>query len=255
MTSTTTVESPTRDAEVVLLLHGLLRGRSSLRALQRAFEGAAMRCECWAYASSRRGIQSHVRALARRCALLRDQGAERIHFVTHSLGGLIVRGLLQLEDHPPYIGRVVQIAPPNNGSEIACRVLALPGLRSIYGPAGQDLRDPAVVAQICAVPRVPLLIIAGTRSFDWRNPTSYVGRRVLEPPHDGTVTVAETRLPGAAALLCVDETHTFLASHPRAIHAALRFVQCGDVPPDADGQQLPSDQQQRAELPHEEQTA
>lgn len=217
------------DREIVLLLHGLLRGKRSMRELQGAFEGAQMRCERWSYASSRRDIQSHVRALSRRCAALRDEGLERIHFVTHSLGGLIVRGLLRAEDHPPYVGRLVLIAPPNNGSEIARRVLALPGLRTIYGPSGQDLRDPAVVAQICAMPRAPFLIIAGTRSFDWRNPTSYVGSRVLEPPHDGTVTLAETQLPGAAGTITIDETHTFLASHPRAVHAALRFVQCGDV--------------------------
>ncbi|PIE18026.1 MAG: hypothetical protein CSA65_06225 [Proteobacteria bacterium] len=210
--------------EIVLLLHGLLRGKASLRGLQKALVGVKRRCERWSYPSSRGDIQSHVRALKRRCAELRADGVSRIHFVTHSLGGLIVRGLLQAEDHPPYVGRLVMIAPPNNGSEIARRVLALPGLRSLYGPSGQDLRDPKIVAQLCAVPRVPFLIIAGTRSFDWRNPTSYVGSRVLAPPHDGTVTLAETELPGAAGLITVDETHTFLPSHPRVISATVRFI-------------------------------
>lgn len=217
-----------RAQEVVLLIHGLMRSRASLRALARAFEQAGYAVERWGYPSNRGDIQSHVRALEPVFSRLAAR-YRRVHCVTHSLGGLIVRGLLRAYGTPDALGRLVLIAPPNQGSLIAHKLLRLPGLRWLYGPSGLDLGEPAVVEQLCAVPSGPFLIIAGTRAFDLRNPTSWIGRRLLTPPHDGTVTVEETRLPGAAGLLEIDETHTFLASHPQAIRAALVFIARGEV--------------------------
>lgn len=220
---------PSRDREVVLLIHGLMRTRASLRPLDRAFTRAGYAVERWGYASSRADIQSHVRALEPVFARLAAR-YDRVHCVTHSLGGLIVRGLLRAYGTPAKLGRLVLIAPPNRGSLIAHRLLRLPGLRALYGPSGLDVGEPVVVEQLCAIPEVPFLIVAGTRAFDLRNPTSWIGRRLLVAPHDGTVTVEETRLPGAAGLMQVDETHTFLASHPDVIRAAVAFISAGEVP-------------------------
>jgi pimeloyl-ACP methyl ester carboxylesterase len=214
--------SEKNNAQAVLLLHGLVRTRFSMRRIQRALDEAGYVTLAESYPSRSRDIQSLARWLAPRFADYRAR-YHRVHLLGHSLGGIIARALLRADPRADPAS-LVMLGPPNRGSALAERLFEKGLLRWFYGPAGQDLRSPKVIEAICAQPQCPTLIIAGTRGFDPRNPTSYIGRRLLEAPHDGTVTVAETTLEGPNIEHCqVDETHTFLPSNHASIEHALRF--------------------------------
>ena len=163
---------------------------------------------------------AHAEGLAR--LLDRQEGTETVSFVTHSMGGLVVRHLLardgewkrRIEVH-----RIVLIAPPNRGSAIARLLEDIPAYRLIYGEAGQQL-TPAEVSRAPGLEH-PFAIIAGGKG-DGRgfNP-------LLPGDDDGTVRVAETRLEGAADFLVVPEIHALISNHRETIRATVDFLKHG----------------------------
>ncbi|MBW4550666.1 MAG: hypothetical protein KME35_06090 [Aphanocapsa sp. GSE-SYN-MK-11-07L] len=150
------------------------------------------------------------------------QTASTIHFVTHSMGGIVLRRLLARASLPK-LGKIAMTGPPNQGSVVAKRLLEHPLLSTIIGPAAQELRDPAYLNTVCALPTAPVLVIAGTRSQDLRNPVSLLSRTFLTEPSDGTVTIQETHLPQMARFVQVDECHTWLPSHPQTLGEIAAF--------------------------------
>jgi len=188
---------------LVVLLHGLARGHGSMAKL-----GAYLRTqgfETWSktYPSRRHTIAYLAGALS-------DQIVEHAHdrplcAVTHSMGGIIVR---HLRDPRLHWQRIVMLAPPNGGSQLAAGLVRNPLFRWFYGPAGTELAD----ASSWPEPPAPFAVIAGTRNLALSNVTSWtMGRRF--PPgvrNDGTVAVDETRLAGMTAFAEVDATHTWI---------------------------------------------
>ena len=126
----------------------------------------------------------------------------------------------------PQLGRTVMLAPPNGGSELATRLGRFALIAAIYGPAGAQLGTAADrhigwgagLADCLAWPADrPVLVIAGTRSLD------PLGWALMPKPNDGKVSVASTRLPGAAHLV-IPATHTFIMRHPDAVRATVGFL-------------------------------
>jgi hypothetical protein len=151
---------------------------------------------------------------------------EPLHFTTHSLGGILLRaavarGLVPLRR----VARVVMLAPPNRGSQLAAGLTANPVFRWYYGPAGAELADGAH----WPAPPGRFAVIAGTRGRSLINPTSFtVARRFpAGVVHDGTVAVDETRLDGMAAFAEVDATHTWIMNDARARTLAMQFLRAG----------------------------
>ncbi len=213
--------------ECVILVHGLGRRKSSMRALQDALEGAGFTVVNWDYTSTRQSIEESAKGLYE-CYALNAKHYARIHFVTHSLGGIVVRCMLK-QFIVEKLGRIVMLAPPNQGSAVA-RLLLNGPLKWATGPAGQELKSKAELDAICATPTENVLIIAGTKSSDIRNPVSWVSQGTLDKPNDGTVAVAETRLDGVDNLIQIDASHTTLPSHPAAIAATVRFIEGREAP-------------------------
>jgi len=134
------------------------------------------------------------------------EGTGPLHFVTHSLGGLVLRGLLGSRSLGG-LGRAVMLAPPNSGSEIADRLGDLGWLRSVMGPLSTQLGTGAGdLPRRLPVPTIPVGIIAGDQ---WINPA---GPLWLPSPHDGTVSVASTRLSGMRDHIVLPYTHTFMVN-------------------------------------------
>jgi len=207
--------------ECVILVHGLARRKLSMRALDRALRGCGFDVVNWDYLSTRGTISESAKAL-HHAYTLNARYHSRVHFVTHSLGGILVRAMLK-QHHVPKLGRIVMIAPPNHGSAVARMLLDGP-LGWFGGPPGHELQSKEHLDAICATPKTPTLIIAGTKGLDAKNPVSWVSQGALEKPHDGTVSVAETRLTGVETNLEVADSHTGLPHNPKVIEATTAFL-------------------------------
>ena len=136
---------PSSEAETVLLLHGLARSSFSMSILERRLKRAGFRVRSKGYGSTRANISQHVAWLDEVLTQEDMSKTKALHFVTHSLGGIILRKYLQ-DRTLPNLGRVVMLAPPNQGSEIVDHLREWPLFRYIMGPSGQELgTDPQSV--------------------------------------------------------------------------------------------------------------
>lgn len=205
---------------LVLLVHGILRSTGTFTKLEEALIAQGFDAVAISYPSTRSTIEEHAEGLAR--LLDRQEGSETVSFVTHSMGGLVVRDLLAGEDawkDRIKVHRIVLVAPPNQGSAIARLLEEVPAYRLVYGAAGQEL-TPEAAALIPGL-EAPFAIIAGGRG-DGRgfNP-------LLPGDDDGTVGLAETRLEGAADFLVVPEIHALISNHQDTIRATINFLKHG----------------------------
>jgi triacylglycerol lipase len=161
--------------------------------------------------------------------------APRLHFVTHSMGGILLR--CYLRDHPiPNLGRVVMLAPPNAGSELADWLKPRWFYRALNGPAGQQLGTDGLPRALGPWPAGAgeLGIIAGNVSL---NPLFSAH---LPGPNDGKVTVASARLAGMRDFLVVLHSHTWLAWREPVITQVKSFLREGHFSSSAPGPAAPA---------------
>ena len=147
--------------------------------------------------------------------------ADHIHFVTHSLGGILVRQYLADNDLPE-LGRVVMLAPPNQGSRAADELGDVPGFDWINGPAGRQLGKGSDSVPLALGPvDFELGVIAGTKTID------PIASAVLDDPDDGKVSVADTKVEGMDDFIVVDHSHAFIMRMRVPIELTIRFLRTG----------------------------
>ena len=155
-------------ADTVVLLHGIARTGESLSPITRVLQAEGYDTVPLTYPSTTNnlsGIAHYLRQGPLDAAFWERAGT--VHFVTHSMGGLVVQDYLntyRAEIPADKIGRVVMLAPPNGGSEIADLLHQLLPYQWYYGPAGEDLTT-ASRRGAGVNPFYELGIIAGTK--DW----------------------------------------------------------------------------------------
>ena len=216
------VTRPTKSSDYVVLLHGLIRTSSAMKRLEWAFEEQGYRVINITYPCTRLSIEDI--AASTLADILNERIEDptvKVHFVTHSLGGIVLREYLS-NNPMSNLGRVVMIAPPNHGSELVDKFRKWPFFAFFTGPAGQQLGT--------ATDSVPKRL--GPAGFDLG---VIAGDRTLNPfyswfipgPDDGKVSVASTKLEGMDDFMVVHYSHTYLPWRKEVIQASLQFVNEG----------------------------
>ena len=212
------------NGDTIVMLHGLGRSSWSMWIMQRRFEKAGLRVENIGYPSPSRSIDERAQLLQQRLSDRDAPGAGRLHFVTHSMGGIVARAFIR-KYRPQDLGRVVMLCPPNRGSEIVDFFADSWLFRTLAGPAATDLGTDSDSAPNRLGPAdFELGVIMGSRSW---NP---VGSWILPGNDDGTVSEASTKLEGMRDFALVSSSHTFIMADRDVSERALHFLRHGHFP-------------------------
>jgi hypothetical protein len=145
----------------------------------------------------------------------------KVHFVTHSLGGILVRKYLK-DNEINNLGRVVMLGPPNQGSKAVDELGDLPGFDWLNGPAGRQLgKGPKSVPLQLGAANFELGIIAGNKSID------PITSAVLDDPDDGKVSVEDTKLEGMDDFIIVEHSHALMMRMQLPVELTIQFLKTG----------------------------
>ncbi len=214
--------STNQHGDYAVLVHGLGRSAWSLKRLDWTLTKEGYRVINVSYPSARISIQDAADDWL--AVALQERASDRtvkIHFVTHSLGGIVLRQYL-LDHQIENLGRVVMLAPPNHGSELADRLQHNLLYKLLTGPAGQQLgTEPSSLPNRLGTATFDLGIIAGDRSL---NPCFSAWIHGLD---DGKVSVRSTPLQGMQDFLVVHHSHTWMMWRNDVTAAVTRFLSSG----------------------------
>ena len=210
---------------LVLLLHGLGRSPALFKKMERALRTQGYQAVAMAYPSLHGDISAHANNL--NALLEKLEGVERVSFVTHSLGGLVVRAALgrgEAKKAHIEVERIVMIAPPNQGSQLAQALGEWKLFGLILGPSAVAIAE-GIAPALPKLTGYEIGVVAGGTGADGFNPW-------LSGDDDGVVTVAETKLSGMQDFLLLEATHTFLPQKSKALEASLNFLEFGRFRPE-----------------------
>jgi|GEM_PF-100065 len=210
--------------ECVVLLHGLARTSSSMDEMQQKLTAAGYHTVNLGYPSTSKTIEEIVAedfpTALQQCLQFHPSS---IHFVSHSLGGIILRAALK-EEKPEKLGRVVMLSPPNHGSEITDTIGDWWFYRWLNGPAGQQLSTDkdSYPNQLGGVD-YPVGVIIGDRYYFFDHWFS----SLIPGADDGKVSLISARLEGMHDYLVVHETHPFIMGAEYVQDEVLHFLENG----------------------------
>jgi pimeloyl-ACP methyl ester carboxylesterase len=209
--------------DTVVLLHGLGRSDLSMRWMEKRLTDAGYNALNVGYPSKEHSIdylaEEHLRSALEACCA---GAGGKVHFVTHSMGGIVLRYYLsghELEN----LGRVVMLSPPNQGSEIADWINENEFVRRVMGPSAEQLgTDPESVPNRLGPVDFEVGIITGNRTL---NP---LFSRMIPGADDGKVSVESAKVEGMADFLVVAHTHTYIMLADDVVYQTVYFLQNGE---------------------------
>jgi len=218
--------------DCVVMLHGLARTANSMNKMADAFKAKGYHTVNLGYPSRSDSIEKLARQALKKAidSCKRGPGETepsrptqqgKIHFVTHSMGGILLRQYLSVHEIKN-LGRTVMIAPPNQGSEVVDSLGKVPGFKLFNGPAGMQLgTNEDSIPLLLGPVDFPVGIIAGDRSI---NPLL---SKSLPKPNDGKVSVESTKVEGMADFIQFPLNHTFIMRNEQVIRQSITFVETG----------------------------
>ena len=206
--------------EMVVLVHGLWMHGLAMWRLRQRVRRAGHAARVYSYPSVRCDLRENARALAQN---LRTLGADRVHLVAHSMGGIVALNAAALLP-PAAVGRVVLIGTPFTES-FAARQLerSRAGRRLLGACMPQWLHDRQTFACDAALASFDVGVIAGTGRIG-------MGRLIapaLPRPNDGVVAVHETRVPGMRDHLVLPVSHTAMLVSSAVARQVCTYLWCG----------------------------
>lgn len=216
------INSHGNDKQCVVLLHGLARSASSMDNLQTALQQQGFMVANIDYNSRKKNIAQLAEiAVAQGIDQCQKQNAHGISFVTHSMGGILVRQYFK--QHPQQQPkRVVMLGPPNQGSQVVDNLRNLPGFSLLNGPAGAQLgTGPNNLPGLLGAVNFDTGVIAGTRSIN------LILSSMLPNPDDGKVSLVNTKVQGMCGFISIKTSHPFLMKNKQAIEEVIHYLQYG----------------------------
>ncbi|CAM2929935.1 esterase/lipase family protein [Legionella worsleiensis] len=197
--------------ELIILVHGLMRTSMSMSLLKAFLEHQGYTVYSYSYPSPSHSIHEHSLSLQSYIdKLAKNYPGVTIHFITHSLGGIIVReALAQIPDEQrKNMGFLIMLAPPNQGSSLAKLSLKiLPAIAYFIKPLAELSSDPSSYVHRVPIPQMKIGIIAGR--FDAKVPPS------------------SAKLNGTPEFVVINSTHTFIMNDFKAQKLILNFLEQG----------------------------
>lgn len=207
-------------ASCVILLHGLARTNSAMEPLENALKEEGFLPINEGYPSREYPIEQ-LAEIAIRPALEKCPKGEKVNFVTHSLGGILVRQYLSRHD-VANLNRVVMLGPPNQGSEVVDELRDVPGFHFINGDAGMQLgTDELSIPSTLGKANFDVGIIAGTSSINW------ILSSLIPGTDDGKVSIESTKLDGMNDHIEMPVTHPFMMKNDRVIAQVVNYLKNG----------------------------
>ncbi|XPF95182.1 esterase/lipase family protein [Colwellia sp. RE-S-Sl-9] len=207
--------------ECVILLHGMARSDSSMNKMENKLKEVGYTVVNFDYPSTQYNIESIAKYYLPN-AVAQCKPNVIINFVTHSLGGIVLRKYLR-DNTLDLLGRVVMLGPPNKGSEIVDKLKNVPGYEFINGPAGLELgTDKSSVPNLLGAVSYPVGIIAGSSTI---NP---ILSQMLPNPDDGKVSVENTKVEGMSDHIIIPVSHAFIMRNDEVIRQVKKFLKTGE---------------------------
>jgi hypothetical protein len=214
--------SVAQDSEAIILLHGLARTSRSMNKAGKLLAAYGYKIINVNYPSQKYTIETlaleYLTPALKQCA---SKDILKIHFLTHSMGGILIRHYLSTRNIDK-LGRVVMLAPPNQGSEVVDKLAGWPIFNLINGPAGRQLNtDESSLPNTLGAVNYPVGIIAGDKTL---NPLLSL---LFSEANDGKVSVSRTQVQGMKDFIIMPYSHPFIMQRVAVIEQALHFIQQG----------------------------
>ena len=211
--------------EIVIILHGIGHNQWNMVFLEWFLKRKGYRTLNLTYPSRKQGIQELASWLNLKLNTKQVwEGYNAVHFVGHSMGGLVIDRYLNIFKSGPMqnkMGRVVMLGTPHGGSEVADYLHQNLLYKFVFGPAGQELTTRARL-ESRVYPWYELGIIAGRRN--WGYP---LGWMCIKTEHDGCVSVESTKLEGMKDHITLSVMHGLMSWNGKVYKQVACFIQKG----------------------------
>jgi pimeloyl-ACP methyl ester carboxylesterase len=210
-----------KEKDIVVLLHGLGRTTKSMDYMANRLTVAGYKVVNLSYPSRKEKIETLVDILHKEMQACCLEKSTRLHFVTHSLGGILVRGYLS-NNRPENLGRVVMLSPPNKGSDVVDYFEEYSLFKYFFGPAAAELGTGQDSFPNRLGPAdFEVGIITGNRTID------PISSWIIDGDDDGKVSVEQAQLEGMADFMVVQVSHAYIMENQDVVNEVIYFLQNG----------------------------